>query len=353
MTPPPAARRPPKNAEPEPDGPLHLVSGPEDVLGDRAIEAIVAAARRTAPDVEVVHVEPERYAAGDLVAHAGPSLFGEGTVLVVRSLEVASDDLMTEARSLVERPAPDVVLVLRHRTGPRGKGVLDAARKAGAVLHECPKIASDAEKATFVAMEFRRARRRIDPEAATALVEAVGQDLRELAGACAQLMADTASPPGADGKPTPAAEVDVELVNRYYGGRVEVTGFKVADAALAGRTDEALGLLRQALDSGVDPVPLVAVLAMGLRSLAKVSSAGSARSADAARDLGLAPWQVDKARRQLRGWTPDGLAEAIEAVAGADLAIKGGLPSAGRRAGDPVYAVERAVLTIGAAVRRP
>jgi DNA polymerase-3 subunit delta len=73
------------------------------------------------------------------------------------------------------------------------------------------------------------------------------------------------------------------------------------------------------------------------------------RSADAARDLGLAPWQVDKARRQLRGWSPQGLASAIEAVAAADLAVKGGLPIKGRRAGDPVYAVEKAVLDIGAA----
>ena len=92
-------------------------------------------------------------------------------------------------------------------------------------------------------------------------------------------------------------------------------------------------------------------LPLGLRSLAKVSAAGSTRSADAARDLGMAPWQVDKARRQLRGWSEDGLARAIEAVAAADLAVKGGLPSTTRRAGDPVFAVERAVLEIGAARR--
>jgi DNA polymerase-3 subunit delta len=78
---------------------------------------------------------------------------------------------------------------------------------------------------------------------------------------------------------------------------------------------------------------------------------GNARPADAARELAMAPWQVDKARRQLRGWTPDGLAAAIVAVAEADLAVKGGLPVPGRRAEDPVYAVERAVLTIGEARR--
>ena len=63
--------------------------------------------------------------------------------------------------------------------------------------------------------------------------------------------------------------------------------------------------------------------------------------ADVARDLGMAPWQVDKARRSLAGWDGAALGRAIQAVALADAEVKGG----GR---DPVYAVERAVLTITA-----
>jgi len=90
---------------------------------------------------------------------------------------------------------------------------------------------------------------------------------------------------------------------------------------------------------GVDPVPIVAVLAQQLRQLVRVGSAGRGRSADVARDLGLAPWQVDKARRALGGWSAEALGRCISAVALADFDVKGG----GR---DPVYAVERAVLTI-------
>ena len=348
MSPPPGRRRSsaPDAAPADPAGPLHLVTGPEELLAERAVELVVATARGREPDVQLVEVDAAGYTAGDLAMHTSPSLFGEGTVLVVRGLEDAPDDLLDDARTLVEAPAPDVVLVLRHKAGQRGKGLLDAAKKAGAAVHDCPKITSDADKTAFVAHEVRRGGRRIDPDAVSALVEALGQDVRELASACAQLMADTL-PPDADPHHAPA--VDATVVDRYYGGRVEATGFKVADAAIGGQTDQALGLLRHALATGVDPVPIVAVLALGLRSLAKVSSAGSMRSVDAARELGLAPWQVDKARRQLRGWTPRGLASAIEAVAAADLAVKGGLPQVGRRAGDPVYAVEKAVLAIGAA----
>jgi DNA polymerase-3 subunit delta len=136
-----------------------------------------------------------------------------------------------------------------------------------------------------------------------------------------------------------AARIEAETVELWFGGRVEVTGFKVADAAVAGRADQALSLLRHALATGADPVPLVAALAMKLRALAKVSGVGRGRSADQAAALGMAPWQVDRARRELSGWTERGIADAIVAIAEADTAVKGG----GR---DPVYAVERAVLTI-------
>ncbi len=327
---------------------LHLVTGPEDLLAERAVSAVVAAARAADADVQMVDVQADAYERGDLTVHTSPSLFGEAKVVVIRGLEAASDDLLAEARALVAAPEPDVVLVLRHRSGTRGKGLLDAARAAGALLHPCPQVKTDAEKTDFVVREFRTARRSVSEDAVRALVEAVGQDLPELASACAQLMSDTMPP---QGRPADAEPIQARVVEQYYGGRVETTGFKVADAAVAGQTDDALGLLRHALSSGVDPVPLVAVLAMGLRSLAKVSALGGAPPVEAARELAMAPWQVEKARRQLRGWSPSGLATAIEAVAAADLAVKGGLPVPNRRAGDPVYAVEKAVLAIGGARR--
>ena len=88
-------------------------------------------------------------------------------------------------------------------------------------------------------------------------------------------------------------------------------------------------------------MPLVAALAVKLRTLAKVG-ATRGQGAAAARDLGLAPWQVDKARREIARWTPEGLAAAIGAVAAADADVKGA-------ARDPGYAVERAVLRVAAA----
>ncbi len=157
--------------------------------------------------------------------------------------------------------------------------MLDALRGAGARVLDAPAVKTDRDKTDFATHEFRRARRKATPEAVHALVEAVGKDVRELAAACQQLVDDT------------TGVIDEQVVLTYHGGKVEATGFRVADAALAGDPGEALRLLRHAIAVGVDPVPIVAVLAQQVRQLIKVGSAGRGRPADIARDVGMAPWR--------------------------------------------------------------
>jgi DNA polymerase-3 subunit delta len=85
---------------------------------------------------------------------------------------------------------------------------------------------------------------------------------------------------------------------------------------------------------------MIAAFAMKIRTMAKLSGArGSA--GELAQRFNLAPWQVDRARRDLQGWTDAGLGRAIEALAETDAQVKGG----GR---DPVYALERMVEVIAA-----
>ncbi|HYN29979.1 MAG TPA: DNA polymerase III subunit delta [Dermatophilaceae bacterium] len=307
--------------------PLVLVSGPEELLAERAVASTLDELRVTEPGLEVVSVHPAAYAAGELGLHTSPSLFGGAKAVVVSAMDEAGEELQSDLLAYLGAPDPDVTLVVVHRSGSRGRKVLEAMRGAGARVLEAPALKSDRDKVDFAMHEFRRARRKATGEAVQALVDAVGKDVRELASACAQLVADT------------TGVIDEPTVLTYHGGKVEATGFKVADAAVAGEPGEALRLLRHAIAVGVDPVPVVAVLATQLRQLVRVGSAGRGRSADVARDLGLAPWQVDRARRALTGWSAEALGRCIEAVAAADVEVKGG----GR---DPVYAVERAVLTI-------
>lgn len=310
--------------------PLVLVSGPEQVIADRAVAGALSELKVTAPDLEVIRLEAGTYEAGAIAMHSAPSLFGGDKCIVVSDVDEAGEELVDDLLRYLAAPEPGLTLIVRHKGGNRAKRVLDTMKQSKARVIDAPAIKNDGDKTTFAMNEFRSAHRRATPDAVRALVEAVGKDVSELAAACQQLIADT------------TGTIDEAVVERYHGGKVEATGFKVADAAMAGQTGEALRMLRHAIDVGVDPVPIVAVLAQQLRQLARVANAGRGRSADVARDLGMAPWQVDKSRRLLNGWTPDAMATSIQAVAAADFEVKGG----GR---DPVYAVERAILTIGAA----
>lgn len=309
-----------------------LVTGPEELLAERAIAATVAELRDADPAMETIRVEADRYEPGELRRHTEPSLFGGAKCLIVTGVERAGDDLVADLMTSLGDPAPEVTVLAWHAGGARARKVLEGFRAAKARVVTADAVKTDRDKHDFVVHEFRQARRKISPGAVRALQEAVGRDLRELAAACQQLIEDC---PGT---------IDEGVVARYHGGKVDATGFRVADAALSGQVGEALRLLRHALSSGLDPVPIVAVLAGQLRQMVRVGSAGRVPSAQLAKDLSMAPWQVDKARRALQGWEGEGLGRAIQAVAAADFEVKGG----GR---DPVYAVERAIVAIAAAHR--
>lgn len=314
--------------------PVVLVSGPEEVCAERAIAGIRDFLRAEDPSLEVSDLRADDYASGSLLGLTSPSLFGEPRLVRVAGVEKCSDAFLTEALAYLEAPQEGATLLLRH-TGAsvRGKKLLDAIRAGtgGGVEIACPAIKRDSDRYDFASGEFQAARKRIAPAALRALVSAFSDDLTELAAACQQLIADV------------AGDITPEIVERYYGGRVETTAFAVADTAIAGRYGDALVTLRHALASGADPVPLVAAIASKLRTMARVAGSREPASALAAR-LGMKDWQVDRARRDLTGWNEASLSMAIQAAARADAEVKG----ASR---DSVFAVERLVTVI--ATRAP
>jgi len=312
--------------------PVVLVGGPEDYLASRAMDRLRQLVRAAAPDVEVTRMSAAAYEPGALAMNVSPSLFGEQKLIEVEALESMNDAFLADALKYLAQPEPDAVMVMRHGGGVRGKKLLDAIKAGGWPVVDCQPLKKDADKISFVMTEFKAASRRIEPDAVQALINAVGASLAELAAACSQLIADATT------------AVDADMVDRYYGGRVEASGFKVADAAMAGNTPLALSTLRHALDTGADPVPIVAALAAKLRSLAKVAGAQGS-SSQIAKQLGMQPWLIEQAQRDVRRWTPEGLVRSIQVTAEADAQVKG-------LSRDPVYAVEHAVTVIAGSVRR-
>jgi DNA polymerase-3 subunit delta len=307
--------------------PAHtIIVGEEEYLVDRTVRELVNAAGGDVRDVDAAALAP-----GELASLASPSLFGGDCVLVVRSAQNAVKEVAAELGRYLASPDPDLVFIVTHAGGAKGKDLLAAVKASGATVVDCLKVTRFSERLDFVRAEFRRSGRRADEAAARALLDAVGSDLRELAAACEQLAADT------------EGAIDGTVVARYYRGRAEATGFTVADRTVEGQLAPALEQLRWALATGVSPVLICSALATGVRLLGRVSAAPARMSSMAlAAEVGAPPWKIDRVKQQLRGWAPDapdGIARALHAVAEADAQVKGESSSA-------AYALERAIRRI-------
>ena len=213
---------------------------------------------------------------GELTA---PSLFAATRCVSLRALHDLPDECHDLLVDYCAAPAPDVALVLLHPGGQKGMGLVTRLRKFnGKTLTEVKAVElKQSELAGFVSSEVGSRGGSIDRDAASFLIQAVGHDLRSLAGAADQLVNDF-----------PDQVLTVDRVQRYFGGRAEAKSFAVADAAFAGRRVAALEELRWALDTGTAPVLVTSAMAGSARSLARYLGAGrGARDADLAREFRL------------------------------------------------------------------
>lgn len=320
-------------------GKILLISGNAELLAERTRARAVAAVLAEQPECEVATATAAGLGPGELAGLTNPSLFSTSTALVLTQIEELPDVAQAELVAYAGAPSPDVAVVLVHGSGQRGAGqkgkkLLDQLLAQSIVTEvkvEAPKY--EREFTAWVRTELRELGATIDDEAASLLVASVGQDLRALAGAADQLVATA----------DPGDTITVEVVRRYFGGRADIRGFEIADAAIDGRLHVALEQARWAETSRVAPVLVTSAFASGLRSLAKLADAPRGLSeAELARHIGAPPFKIRVLRRQLQAWDTAALAAALEAVACADIDVKGG-------AADPAYAVERMVLQVAAA----
>jgi DNA polymerase-3 subunit delta len=280
----------------------------------------VAEVQRAGADIEGPELHEE----------LGPSLFGDARLVVINSAQ----DIRVAAQAVLgpylDNPVEGTTVVLHHAGGAKGKAVLQAARAAGALEIGCARLTRPDERAEFVRNEIRQSGGRASPDAVAAIVDGVGSDLRELAAAAAQLVADS------------GGSVDVRLVRAYYRGRAEVSGFAVSDLAVVGNVGAALEALRYALGVGVPHVVIADAIADGVRSIARVASAGRGDPYTLASALGMPPWKVKRAQGQARGWTEPAVRQAMGVVATLNADVKGA-------AADPGYAIEHALRQLAAA----
>ena len=309
---------------------LYLILGSEGALADSALLKLTGQLKEE--NAELTTLSASDVIVGDIADALAPSLFSERRALVIKELQDLPEESRDEITRYLGNTDPTTTVIFMHKGGVKGKALLDAIKKAKATIIACEPLKKESEKQEFVRNLFLDLGRKASPAAVNALVNAVGGDLRELSAACSQIVSDT-----------PAGTIDETHVEKFHQGRIETTGFDVADVALDGNLAQALVTLRGAIATGTDPVMITSALASAIRGLAKVSGANrNIKSFELAGSLAMAPWQIDKARRQLAGWTPKGLIAAVAAVAAADADVKGA-------ASDPIYALEKAISEIATA----
>jgi DNA polymerase III subunit delta len=314
---------------------LHLVLGDEELLVERAVAGVLASARQRAgtDDVPVNRLRAGEVSANELAELLSPSLFADERVVVLE----AAGEAGKEAAELIASAAADIppgtVLVVIHSGGGRAKALAGQLQTLGAQVHPCARITKGGERADFVRGEFRALQVKVDADTVAALLEAVGSDVRELASACSQLVADT------------GGRVDAAAVRRYHSGKAEVKGFEIADKAVVGDVEGAVEALRWAMMRGEPHVVLADALAEAVHTIGRVGPL-SGDPYRLAGELGMPPWRVQKAQKQARRWSRDRLATAMRLVAALNADVKGA-------AADADYALEAAVRKVAELVADP
>lgn len=315
--------------------PVTLVVGGDAYLNELNARTVREKVQESAPDAEIIELDAStanQYAFDEAV---GPSLFGDGTIVIINNLQQADESLVDAIENFCKQAqnsennfvdSSATWVIARHEGGLKGKSIITRLTKAGANTITVPDLKKDDAKLNFVMNIFERHNRSVEPQAAQRLVSVLGSKTGELAALCSQLCFDYDDNP-----------ITLDIVDRYLVADPQVTGFFVADKAVAGHAGSAVLAARTAIAQGVDAIALIGALAAKVRviALAMAIRNGTISSAEAK----VNPWALKMAMRQLAGWNSAGVSQCLQSLAWADEQCKGG-------SSDANYALEKCIMLI-------
>jgi DNA polymerase-3 subunit delta len=242
---------------------------------------------------------------------------GDARLVVVDGVETWKAADVKELTSYLEAPAPATVLALVGDGIKRDSALAKAVAKAGDLL---VYDVSKKQLPDWVAEQFTRLDASADRDACRALVEAVGDDVGDLASEIQKLAT------WANGEQITRANVEELAV-----GRAETPIFAVTDAW--GRRDVAATL--RATESLLDRshrtrsgelIRLVASLVGHIGRVRKVLRLADegVRTSEIASRLKMHPFVAEKAAKQAGNFSPEELAQATVRLAELDAGAKGG-----------------------------
>ena len=294
---------------------LHLLRGDDEVLlGDATTELVHRLVGDDDRSLVVTELDGEDYAANAIVdAAQTPPFLTERRVVVARGLQRFNAEELAPLIAYLGDPldSTDLVLVAGGERLP--KAFLDAAKKAGATVVATGAGRNRQERSGWIDERVAVSDVKLDPSAKSAIADWLGEDVGRL-----PTLLDTLEAAGGGAKLTAA---DVEP---FLGEAGAVPPWDLTDAIDRGDVATALAMLARMLGAGGrHPLVVMATLQGHYERMMRLDGAEVRDRSGAASLLKVAPFQAQKALDQSRRLGHDGVARAIELLAGADLDLRG------------------------------
>ena len=290
--------------------PVTLLWGPDPFL-------LRDAALRLFGDVRPREIDATDWSGTELADLSTPSLFGERRALLVTDCRDLTKEAWTEIGAYLASPTPDALLVLSLTVGERAKppAALTKLFKDRAEITEVSVARKDLAK--WVAARAKDRGHALKPDAASALVETIGEQPASLDAAIDQLA-----------NAFPGQPITKDLVRAQFRGLGEQRMWDLCDRAFGKDLPASVRSLSSLLESREEPLAILGVIASRLRDLMRVKSVpDSAPAAEVARAAGLRfEWQAGRYRDQAKRFTMSDLLRIHGEVVEADRVMKSGAP---------------------------
>ncbi|MBP5620544.1 MAG: DNA polymerase III subunit delta [Thermoguttaceae bacterium] len=266
------------------------------------------------------------------------ALFGTGRRLVV--IEQAETFLSSNKESLedyISEPSKASVLVLQINSFPSNLRLYKLANSVG-LLIDCKQPAKKDVVSWLISRASKECRVSLSHDAAETLVELVGDDLGSLDQETRRLSLLL---------PT-SGRIDINFIRENVGSWRQRKVWDLVDAALEGRTSEALRLFDKLINSGEAPIMVLAQMAASLRKLSAAtqlfldaSASGEKLSINIALErVGVRSFFKAKTAEQLKRLGSKRGQKLSQLLVQTDFDLKGGSRS------DPRHVLERFIVSI-------
>ncbi|HSD09929.1 MAG TPA: DNA polymerase III subunit delta [Candidatus Binatia bacterium] len=310
--------------------PAYLFTGTQDLLKAEAVDELRRAAGGERSTVRSFFGGESDVAKKILEAKQNLSLLDPVAVIAVRqAAKLARAEAEALTQTLSSKGPP--VVFWDESFDKRQKLYAEIARGGGEVEFEAPRGEA---LAAWVRRESERLGHRLDPAAAAALLELVGDDLLRLRSTLERLSLAVDR----------GAAIDEASVTEHVVSIRMHAVYELQEALSAKQATKAVGLLRRLVDEGSEPPALIGALVAQVRRLLLAREAPG--SASLAALLGVAPHRVRYVLDHSRRFSAARLRRAIDDLADLDVASKTGR-------GDTLAALEEWLIAISSPERKP